>query len=235
MFEWELDLLNNLRQVLAAVQLIGSSEDRILWKFEKNGVFSVKSRVQVIENEGAVNQAVSSYNFTSAVWKDLVPPRIELLTWFVLIGRVNTKDRMARMNLLQQDQILSPLCSKHDESLSHFFFTCEFPWRIWCFWLKQWNISWVSPCDQRIFIESWFAMRMSGQRRKLWAIVFLVVIWTVWKSRNNVIFDKKESVNLVGTIEIGKYLYDQWARCVISKIQPKIGDIHPKSRGEVNN
>ena len=55
------------------------------------------------------------------------------------------------------------------------------------------------------------------------------------EGRNNVIFDKKESVNLVGTIEIGKYWYDQWARCVISKIQPKIGDIHPKSRGEVNN
>ena len=110
LFKWGLDLLNNLCRVLATVQLIGSSEDWILWKFEKTWVVSIKSWVQVIENEGRENQAVTSYNFTSAVWKGLTPPRIELLTWFVLVGRVNTKDRMVQdESSTTRSDIMSPL------------------------------------------------------------------------------------------------------------------------------
>ncbi|XP_016182596.1 inositol transporter 1-like [Arachis ipaensis] len=43
----------------------------------------------------ALPEVVTSYSFTRTIWKGLVPPRVELFAWFVLIGRVNTKERLS--------------------------------------------------------------------------------------------------------------------------------------------
>ncbi|XP_052109895.1 uncharacterized protein LOC127741467 [Arachis duranensis] len=46
-FQWELELLNQLHETLRVVNLAPNREDRIVWKFDKQGVFSTNSFVQV--------------------------------------------------------------------------------------------------------------------------------------------------------------------------------------------
>ncbi|XP_015955629.1 uncharacterized protein LOC107480021 [Arachis duranensis] len=41
----------------------------------------------VLQNE-TLPDDITSYNFTSSIWRGLVPPRVELFAWFVLVGRV---------------------------------------------------------------------------------------------------------------------------------------------------
>lgn len=51
--------------------------------------------MQAVYDQKEQVEAVNSYNFTQKkkeVWKGLVPPRVEILAWFVLIGGINTKD-----------------------------------------------------------------------------------------------------------------------------------------------
>ncbi|KAL4305411.1 hypothetical protein AHAS_Ahas16G0075600 [Arachis hypogaea] len=42
---------------------------------------------------------IQSYSFTSTIWRGFVPPRIELFTWFVLVGKATTKDCLCRLGV----------------------------------------------------------------------------------------------------------------------------------------
>ena len=43
---------------------------------------------------------VNSHNYTIGVWQGFVPPQVELIAWFVLIGRINIVVRLCRLNLM---------------------------------------------------------------------------------------------------------------------------------------
>ncbi|XP_016204110.1 uncharacterized protein LOC107644693 [Arachis ipaensis] len=98
LFQWELELVNQLHNTLRIVKLALGREDRVVWKYDKKGIFSTNSFVQMLQVEMAPED-ISSYNFTRSIWKGLVPPRVELFVWFGLIGRVNTKERLRRFGV----------------------------------------------------------------------------------------------------------------------------------------
>ncbi|XP_015963081.1 uncharacterized protein LOC107487015 [Arachis duranensis] len=70
LFQWELELVHQLHERLRPVKLSTGRQDNL-----------------VLQSE-TLSQEITSYNFTSVIWKGLVPPRIELFGWFVLVGRV---------------------------------------------------------------------------------------------------------------------------------------------------
>ncbi|KAL4286952.1 hypothetical protein AHAS_Ahas19G0137600 [Arachis hypogaea] len=95
---------------LQSVRLIAAVQDRVVWKFGKECVYTTNSFVQVLQ-EATSDEEILRYKFTKGIWRGLVPPRVELFTWFVLIGRVNTKDRLSRYgvdgsrNLVRSEQL----------------------------------------------------------------------------------------------------------------------------------
>ena len=60
-------LLSELNDVLSTVTLNREAQDRVVWKFDKIGVFSVKSFVySAMQN--MVSQELTSYSFAKKVW-----------------------------------------------------------------------------------------------------------------------------------------------------------------------
>ncbi|XP_016196096.1 uncharacterized protein LOC107637170 [Arachis ipaensis] len=129
-------------------------EDTIVWKFDKKGVFSTSSFLQVIQSETLTDE-ITSYSFTSAIWRSVVPPRVELFGWFVLVGRVNTKERLSRLGVIPNSDNVCVLCKKEIESVQHLFLLCEVTWKQeqkkWLteFFAVIWNILWER--NDRIF------------------------------------------------------------------------------------
>ena len=70
------------------------SKDRLFWKFDKDGIFSIKSVSKAISMHKEQSAGVNSYSLTKAVWKGVGPPGLEILAWFVVIGRINTKNQI---------------------------------------------------------------------------------------------------------------------------------------------
>lgn len=68
-----------------------------------------------------------------AIWKSFIPPRFSITMWFALHGRLKTVDRIKYMDVLRQ----CLLCSNHDESHDHLFFSCP---KTRCLWalVKSW-------------------------------------------------------------------------------------------------
>ncbi|KAL4316411.1 hypothetical protein AHAS_Ahas15G0282400 [Arachis hypogaea] len=90
-----------------------------------------------------------SYSFTSSIWRGLVPPRIKLFGWFVLIGRVNTKERLSRLGVIHQHDNLCVLRKKEMEFVHHLFLSCDFIWQVWCAWLRYLDKPWAVPGTMR--------------------------------------------------------------------------------------
>ncbi|QHO18793.1 Putative ribonuclease H protein [Arachis hypogaea] len=125
LFQWELDLVNQLHNTLRVVKLAHGREDRVVWKHDKQGIFSTNSFVHVLQVEMAPED-ISSYSFTRTIWKGLVPPRVELFVWFGLIGRVNSKERLRRLGVINEEDSLCILCKVVDENDYHLFWAVIF-------------------------------------------------------------------------------------------------------------
>ncbi|XP_072054977.1 uncharacterized protein [Arachis hypogaea] len=96
---------------------------------------------QVLQ-EGMLPEDVTSYSFTKSIWNDFVPSRVELFAWFVLVGRVNTKERLSRFGIISQDDKSCVLCSKDVEQVHHLFLGYDFAWQVWSAWLSMFGRPW---------------------------------------------------------------------------------------------
>ncbi|XP_072056371.1 uncharacterized protein [Arachis hypogaea] len=157
LFQWELELVHQLHERLRPVRMSLENEDAVVWKFDNTGVFSTKSFLQIIQTE-TLSEEITSYSFTRAIWKGLVPPRIELFGWFVLVGRINTKERLNRLGVDIHSDTICVLCHKGVENIEHLFLRCEVTWQVWCYWLRFFSSVWVIPGTMRDLFGSWIGM-----------------------------------------------------------------------------
>nr|XP_025616682.1 uncharacterized protein LOC112708985 [Arachis hypogaea] len=135
LFQWELELVHQFHERLRPVQLLNGKEDKVL-------------------QSETLSDEITSYNFTSAIWRGVVPPRIEFFYWFMLVGRVNTKERLSRLGVISHNDNICVLCKKEVESVQHLFILCETTWQVQKVWLTGffkviWNI-WMER-NTRIF------------------------------------------------------------------------------------
>ena len=107
--------------MLNMVQPVRDREDQTIWIHHNSGVFSVKSLI----NASSISKSVDDelYKLSNKVWKGVAPPKTELLVWFVLIGRLNTRDRLIRMNFIDGSNDKCVLCDEFSENISHLFFS----------------------------------------------------------------------------------------------------------------
>ncbi|XP_072054264.1 uncharacterized protein [Arachis hypogaea] len=123
----------------------------------------------------------------------MVPPRIELFGWYVLIGRVNTKERLSRLGVIRLSDTLCMLCKKEIESVEHLFLLCEYTWQVWCRWLRSFGEVWSMLGTIRELFERWTGRHKRKQEQKKWLPGFFAVIWNVWMERNARIFQNQET------------------------------------------
>ncbi|XP_057760903.1 uncharacterized protein LOC130981324 [Arachis stenosperma] len=182
-----------------------------MWKFENKGVFSTKSVIQVIQSE-TLSDEITSYSFTSLLWKGFVPPRIELFGWFVLVGRVNIKERLTKLGVNIQSDSTCVLCTKESESAEHLFLQCEVTWQVWCNLVRLFRREWVIPGTVKDMFESWWGMHNRQQGHQMWMTAFFAVIWNIWLERNVRIF--KNTRASIGVIQTRTVLsYTEWCGC----------------------
>ncbi|XP_016199448.1 uncharacterized protein LOC107640440 [Arachis ipaensis] len=192
LFQWELKLVHQLLERLRQVKLSDGKDDNMVWKFDSKGIFSTKSVVQVLQLE-TLSDEITRYSFTSSVWRGMVPPRIELFGRFVLIGRVNTKERLSRLGVIRPSDNICVLCKKEIESVEHLFLLCELTWQVSCSWLRSFGEVWSIPRTIRELFERWTGRHKWKQDQKKWLPGFFAVIWNIWVERNARIFNNQET------------------------------------------
>ncbi|XP_057719827.1 uncharacterized protein LOC130934259 [Arachis stenosperma] len=208
LFQWELDLVNQLLDELRLVRLAYDRQDKIVWKYDKQGIFTTNSFVQVMQAD-MVPEEISSYTFTSTIWKGLVPPRVEVFVWFALTDRISTKERLSRLGVINQQDTLCVLCNNCVESSHHLLLGCSFSWQIWCAWLSYAGRLWSCPGSLKEHFLSWTEVTTRKADRKAWMVSFCAIIWNLWLERNRRLFQNR-SKGVEEIVDMYSLNYKEW-------------------------
>ena len=84
-------------------------------------------------------------------------------------------------------------CQSSSEDVSHLLVLCPVSWHIWTSLASDLGHVIYGPESFRTFYESWISIRFKNQtRRKLWVTTFYAAAWSLWMTRNSMVFDHQE-------------------------------------------
>ena len=98
-----------------------AGRDQLAWDLGNN--FTVRSLYSKVANQmesgGSVDRIVCS------VWQNLVPPKVELMVWLALLGKLNTKDNLLRKGIIPIDLHQCTFCQNHVEDIDNLLVSCS--------------------------------------------------------------------------------------------------------------
>ena len=171
---------NSLMGSLSKVNIEEGQKDQLSWPLDKSGTYSVKSFYLELSSKAQPLLC----DVSRKMWKGLVPFRIEVFQWLVLLGKINTKAKLASLNIIPPSDILCPMCSVEKEEISHLFLHCTYAQSLWGWWCELWSLSWVWPSTLEAAFEQWYFPCKNKFFNKVWLAIFQVIIWSIWKERN---------------------------------------------------
>ena len=178
--EWQV-LISQLQRVVFEPK----EADSFIWTPDKSGVYSVKS----FYFEMAKNTMFNSQSPLKGFWRGLVPYRIEIFVWFATLGKLNTRSKLVRLGIIPAENIHCVLCGAEAEESNHLFIHCAFSSEIWRWWLGLWEVSWAFPNNVRDLFVQWRAPFGDKFFKKIWVAIFFIILWSIWKERNDRIFN----------------------------------------------
>ncbi|XP_048494765.1 uncharacterized protein LOC125494915 [Beta vulgaris subsp. vulgaris] len=193
---WVISWIRNLRpqdknewaallNLLQHFSITKEKKDSWIWTPSNSGAFSVKScYLALIKWPDPLLQPV-----INKLWVGLLPFRIEIFFWLALLDRINTLKNLVAHNIISPAEASCPFCNLVIEDSVHLFIHCYFAQSIWSSWLKVWNLSWVWPSNLERAFAQWSFPRKSRFFKKVWIASFQVIVWSLWKERNDRIFN----------------------------------------------
>lgn len=160
--------------ILKEVELSNNTQDKPWWKQDSRGVFSVKSFSKAVWEEGHVMSNLRG------IWYGLAPPRAELLLWFAIQEKLNTRNHLRRLNLIRTNESSCPFCENEEKTGRPLFLHCTHTWIIWTNVLNWWKIQIPIAQSPEQWFEIWKGAIEGGFQRKLWISLFFVIFWSLW-------------------------------------------------------
>ena len=127
------------------------------------------------------------------VWKNIAPPKVEFMLWLASLGKLNTRDLLAKKGILQYQANLCSFCSVQLENLDRLLLHCQVSWKVWCTVAEDLGVQIVRQHSFRQFYEVWMAKGFHNPvRKKLYIVAFFAVSWSLWTKRYKMIFEQQE-------------------------------------------
>jgi hypothetical protein len=102
--------------------ILTSDTNSLSWTYSNSGVYSTSSLYAIINFRGVQPIHVP------AIWKLILPPRVQFFTWMVINNRIMTRDNLKKRNLNKPETCVFCSCN---ESVQHLFFDCIVAKLVW--------------------------------------------------------------------------------------------------------
>ena len=83
------------------------------------------------------------------------------------------------------------LCEEDEEIIDHLLIHCKSAKILWNLFLSIVGASWVFPCSVLHTLLAWQGTAMGIKRKKIWMVALLCLFWTLWHSRNRLVFENE--------------------------------------------
>jgi ribonuclease HI len=190
--QWKRDLVSHLFHPHEALQILSMPisprlpPDKLVWHFERDGDYSVRSAHHLVKQHHSRNLAESSGHQTSRlwteIWKATVPNRVKNFLWRLAKNILPTRDNLSKKGV--QIENLCPLCNAEPETVDHIFLHCQIARLTW--FASQIGVH----VPQNMPLNQWLLQGLNCEET-MGAKLFCVLLWKMWGARNNLIFNNK--------------------------------------------
>ena len=148
------------------------------WVLEKSGSYSTRSLYKAL-TFGGIESC-----FLKDIWKARIPLKIQIFIWMVYHDRIQAAVQLKKRNWA--GPVVCKLCGEL-ETADHILFQCPIALFLWVF-LKQ-TFGWaVAPRSFGELLEN-LLLNRKGRVRHLYLFLCAGAMWTLWKSRNDLVFN----------------------------------------------
>ncbi|PNX93528.1 pentatricopeptide repeat-containing protein, partial [Trifolium pratense] len=169
------------------------TEDRLIWKAEKNGQYLVKSTYRLCVEELIDTNHLRISSFWAGVWRLKVPPKVKNLIWRSCRGCFPTRVRHRDKGIDCPSNCV--VCNDNFEDTSHVFCLCPFAASIWRD-SGLWNHVEAAVNSSNTVAETIFMLLQNLEEQN--SARLAVIMWSIWKHRNmklwNRVTETKEQV-----------------------------------------
>ncbi|GAU48398.1 hypothetical protein TSUD_405430 [Trifolium subterraneum] len=188
--EWDTHLISLIFDPIKAARILNTplypsvTEDRRLWSGERNGDYSVRSAYRLCVQELIDTSHLRVNGDWNLLWKIKAPPKVKNLIWRICRRCVSTRARLQDKGVNCPN--LCALCNIEGEDSLHVFFKCPSSQNVWSMTSFFQVVSSVINNENE---ASAIVFQILRQLSKEDAALFACILWSIWKQRNNQIWN----------------------------------------------
>jgi hypothetical protein len=209
-FEWERVVFQDLLSVIEGFQQ-SNLQDCWRWKADPTLGFTARSAYQYLINlyrPATVLSLQQQFVFNN-LWNSAAPSKVIAFSWQLMFDRLPTRENLILRGMMRTADMVCPLCNDAVETESHLFLHCRVSAKLWydiIWWIDNslmlsWNVK-----DSFPLLVGCGVGKMG---KKGLMIIWHALVWTIWKTRNNRIFNNG-AVDNEEMLETVKRLSWQW-------------------------
>ncbi|XP_028113473.1 uncharacterized protein LOC114311529 [Camellia sinensis] len=196
--------------------------DALCWGAEYSGCFSISSVYRWYENS---LQSLDFGTISKMIWQSVSAPRAKAFVWLAWRQRLKTSSYLQRIGVIPAAvNTQCVFCKADAESVNHVLLWCLFVWRVWADIFLWWGSQWVMPATVDGVLQFWAGFLGTSFEGKVWNVLPVAALWSIWKHRNEVLFSKLQP-DLCGLCEIIKTRSAMWVRAADVKLPFSVNDI----------
>ncbi|KAJ0495935.1 putative reverse transcriptase zinc-binding domain-containing protein [Helianthus annuus] len=189
----------------------GVGPDSLLWKYDKSEDFSVASIKSIA---ASASRSVPGYLF---FWNKFIPKKVGIVSWRALSERLPTRVALAARGIDITDTRCL-FCGDYEETSDHLFVSCHFSQSVWSI-ISQWSrVPAILAFSLRDILDAGMSVCGSKKKKLVYNAISQVVIWSLWRMRNDVVFGQM-APSITRVVEESKSMAYHW-------IKNRSGSVH---------
>ncbi|CAL5387765.1 unnamed protein product [Camellia sinensis] len=219
---WEKEEVVRLVNLVSnTLELRADKVDTLCWVAENSGCFSVSSAYRWCENS---LQSSDFGTISKMIWQSVSTPRAKAFVWLAWRQRLKTSSYLQWIGVIPAvANTQHVFCKTEAESINHVLLWCPFVWRVWADIFFWWGSQWVMPATVDGVLQFWAGFSGTSFERKVWNVLPVAALWSIWKHRNEVLFSELQP-DLCGLCEIIKTRTAMWVRAANVKLPFSVND-----------
>ena len=162
-FEWESKMEEELLAILGTGNLCQEIHDRLVWREDPKGAFSVKSVYQTLTKQITTGSLESVYG---VLWQAKAMRKALITAWRVLLDRVPTNANLIRRGV-PVDSPICVMCNLSQETSQHLFIDCAVAQRVWSGCYRWVGIVGVQNKEIRNHLENFYLIHLSSKQNQV--------------------------------------------------------------------
>jgi len=162
---------------LAMGNICHDVQDRLIWRGDPKGVFSVKSAYSIMAHHLANGTMDNTFGI---LWQVKAMPKALITTLRVLLDRFLTSVNLIRRGV-SVNSPLCALCNLSKESSQHLFIYCVYTQRVWSRCYRWIGILGVQNKVIGNHLVNFYLFHLSSKKNQVWRGIWAAIVRCIWE------------------------------------------------------